>query len=478
MENHPQDLGSSMPERRPRTPPPPAVTRVLVVDDEENLRHLLSRMLSQEGYEVTTAADGEEALTAINDQTFDLVLCDVRMPRLDGWGLLTAVAERKGGPVVIMMSAYGDRDIALNVMKSGAYDYISKPFTTEDVLLTLRKAEERERLRRDNTRLREEALKEFSFENILAQSPKMLEVFAVIRKISEYKTTVLIMGESGTGKELIARALHFNSPRRENPFVAVNCGAIPTDLLESELFGHVKGSFTDAVRDKKGLFEMAHTGTLFLDEIGELPLGLQVKLLRALQEEEIRRVGSSQATKIDVRIVAATVKDLPKEVREGRFRDDLYYRLNVLSIQLPPLRERTGDIPLLVDHFLEKHSAKHGIRKPELSKAALRMLVDYRWPGNVRELENTIERAVILANEVVNPEDLPQNMLAPSGVVASAEGDDGENPLSLKQRVRGLEETLIRRALELSHSNRTRAAKLLDISHRTLLYKMQEYGIK
>ena len=269
----------SMPERRNRTAPPPAVTRVLVVDDDENLRHLLSKMLTQEGYEVVAAADGEEALTILGARPFDVVLCDVRMPRLDGWHLLDALSERTRPPVTIMMSAYGDRDTALNVMKRGAYDYLSKPFTTEDLLLTLRKAEERERLRRDNVRSKEDAPRQISFENILAQSARMLEVFAIIRKIADYKTTVLITGESGTGKELIARALHFNSPRRDNPFVAVNCGAIPSDLLESELFGHVKGSFTDAVRDKKGLFETAHTGTLFLDEIGELPLGLQVKLL-------------------------------------------------------------------------------------------------------------------------------------------------------------------------------------------------------
>jgi two-component system, NtrC family, response regulator AtoC len=467
-----------MRERRFRTPVPPAVSRVLLVDDEEYCRSTTERILTEEGYEVTVAVDGEQALGILAEQSFELVLCDVRLPRLDGWGFLARLSDRKNPPVVIMMSAFGDPDTALKMMKNGAYDYISKPFTREDVLLTLRKAEERERLRRDNVQLDEEPLKQFSFENILAQSPKMLEVFAIIRKISEYKTTALVMGESGTGKELVARALHFNSPRRDNPFVAVNCGAIPADLLESELFGHVKGSFTDAVRDKKGLFEMAHTGTLFLDEIGELPLQLQVKLLRALQEEEIRRVGSSQATKVDVRIVAATVKDLPKEVREGRFRDDLYYRLNVLSIHLPPLRERPEDMALLVDHFLEKHSGKHGIRKPEIGKAALRMLIDYRWPGNVRELENTIERAVILADDTVNPEDLPQNMLAPSSSPAIEETNDSENPLSLKQRVRGLEEALIRRALDLSHANRTRAAKLLDISHRTLLYKMQEYGIK
>ncbi|HUE38930.1 MAG TPA: sigma 54-interacting transcriptional regulator, partial [Candidatus Binatia bacterium] len=313
---------------------------------------------------------------------------------------------------------------------------------------------------------------------ILGNTDTILEIHDVLKRVAPTDSTVLIAGESGTGKELVARALHYLSLRAAGPFVSVNCGAFPETLLESELFGHVKGSFTDAVRDKKGLFEMAHTGTLFLDEIGELPLGLQVKLLRALQEEEIRKVGSSTPTKIDVRIIAATVKDLPREAREGRFRDDLYYRLNVLSIHLPPLRDRPEDVSLLVEHFLEKQSIKHTIRKPEISKAAFRMLMDYRWPGNVRELENTIERAIILANETITPEDLPPHLLAPANPAREEPANDGDNPLSLKQRVRNLEETLIRRALELSQANRTRAAKLLDISHRTLLYKMQEYGIK
>jgi two-component system response regulator AtoC len=461
-----------------RSSPTPSATRVLLVDDEEGLRQHLADSLTQQGYDVVTACDGEQALAIIAEQSFDVVLSDVRMPRLDGWGLLDALAKRSRAPVVIMMSAYGDSDMALNVMKRGAYDYISKPFTIDEVVLTLRKAEEREHLQRDNALLKEDALRQFGFENILARSPRMLEIFAIIKKIADYKTTVLITGESGTGKELIARALHFNSPRRDDPFVAVNCGAIPADLLESELFGHVKGSFTDAVRDKKGLFEMAHTGTLFLDEIGELPLGLQVKLLRALQEEEIRRVGSGAPTLIDVRIIAATVKDLQREVREGRFRDDLYYRLNVLSIHLPPLRDRPEDISLLVEHFIEKHSSKHGLNKPEISKAALRILLDYQWPGNVRELENTLERAVILAGDTITPDDLPSHLVAPAATTSALETVEDGNPLSLKRRVRGLEESLIRRALELTKSNRTRAAKLLDISHRTLLYKMQEYGIK
>jgi two-component system, NtrC family, response regulator AtoC len=463
--------------------PTAGAARVLVAAVDESLRRPLCETLAREGYVTAAAADGEEALTLYDEQGFDYVLCEERMPRLDGFGLLAALAGRTPAPILILMSANGSPDSVLGAIRRGAYDCVRKPFAAEDLLLALRKAEERERLRRSERPIEEVPRQEPGFANILGRSPRMLEIFATVRKIADYKTTVLVTGESGTGKELIARALHVTSQRRDKPFVAVNCGAIPSELLESELFGHVKGSFTDAVRDKKGLFELAHTGTLFLDEIGELPLALQVKLLRALQEEEIRRVGSSQPTRVDVRIVAATAKDLLTESREGRFRDDLYYRLNVLSLKLPPLRERGDDIPLLIERFLEKHSRTHGIQRPLISEPALRLLLSYRWPGNVRELENTIERAMILAEETITPEDLPANVaaataVAPPVVVPSREPEGDESRLSMKQRVRSLEESLIRRALEQSNSNRTRAAKLLDISHRTLLYKMQEYGIR
>jgi two-component system response regulator AtoC len=466
-----------MPERRTATPLPPTLKRILLVDDEPNMRAALGLMLEQEGLEVIQAEDGEAALRIVERQSFDVILCDIQMPKLDGWQFLDAIRDLNETAVVIMMSGQGDRDTALEVMKRGAYDYIEKPFRSDDVLLALRKAEERERLRLENQALRETVRRESSFENIISQSPKMLEIFAIIRKISEYKTTVLISGESGTGKELIARALHFNSPRRDNPFVAINCGAIPENLLESELFGHTKGAFTDAVRDKKGLFELATTGTLFLDEIGEMPLSLQVKLLRVLQENEIRRVGGDHPIKVDVRVVAATVKDVAKEVREGRFREDLYYRLNVLSILLPPLRERREDIPILVDHFREKHAKKLGVGQTQITKPAVRLLLEYHWPGNIRELENVLERATVLCDGTIEPQHLPPPVLEPQLRAGDVSGD-GENPLSMKLKVRKLEESLIRRALEISNANRTRAAKLLEISHRTLLYKMHEYGIK
>lgn len=330
--------------------------RVLVVDDEENFRHILSVILKKEKYDVDTASNGEEALQKLSSNPFDQVLCDIRMPGMDGLDLLKEVQRMDVDTSVIMMSAYGTLDTAIEAMKLGAYDYISKPFKPDEVILTLKKAEERERLRKENELLRREVKKEYSFDNIVSKNEKMQRIFEVIQKVAQYKSTVLITGESGTGKEVIARTLHHHSDRAQQPFLPVNCGAIPENLLESELFGHMKGAFTDAFRTKKGLFEEADGGTLFLDEIGELPQQLQVKLLRVLQDGEIRRVGEAKSIQIDVRIVAATVKDLGKEVNEGRFRDDLFYRLNVVPVHIPPLRERKEDIPLLVCHFIKKHS--------------------------------------------------------------------------------------------------------------------------
>ena len=310
--------------------------RVLVVDDEENMRHFVAVVLRKEGYGVDQASDGHQALERLGAGDYDFVLCDIKMPRMDGLEFLGEMADRGLTSTVVMMSAFGTVDLALECMKRGAYDYVSKPFQSDELILTLRKASERETLRRENARLRREIKREFQFENIIGRSEPMLELFATIRKIAPYKSTILILGESGTGKELVARAVHYNSTRADGPFVAVNCGAIHENLLESELFGHVRGAFTDAHRTKRGIFEEAHGGTLFLDEIGELPLALQAKLLRALQEEEVRRVGDERPIRVDVRVVAATVKDLDVEVRAKRFRDDLYYRLAVLPVRLPP----------------------------------------------------------------------------------------------------------------------------------------------
>jgi two-component system response regulator AtoC len=361
-------------------------------------------------------------------------------------------------------------------MKLGAYDYISKPFKPDEIILTLKKAEERERLRKENELLRKAVQKEYSFENIVSKNEKMDRIFEMIKKVAPYKSTILITGESGTGKELVARAFHYQSDRSKNLFVPVNCGAIPENLLESELFGHAKGAFTDAIRTKKGLFEEADGGTLFLDEIGELPAQLQVKLLRVLQDGEIRRVGESKPIQIDVRIIAATVKDLAREVSEGRFRDDLFYRLNVLHINLPPLRERKEDIPLLVTHFINKYNQSLSKNVKGIDSRALEALIEYKWYGNIRELENTIERALVLTDgDTIELENLPieiQNFQDEVQVEPLVEDE-----YSIKKASKLLELNLIKRALKKTKGNHTHAARLLEISHRALLYKIKEYGI-
>ena len=398
------------------------------------------------------------------------------MPKLDVLGLLKALQERSVDSTIIMMSAYGTIDTAVEAMKLGAYDYISKPFKTDEIILTLLKAEERERLKHENIRLKEEINKEYRFENIVSGSEKMHRVFELIKKIADYKSTVLIMGDSGTGKELVARAVHMNCSRNKKPFVAINCGAIPENLLESELFGHVKGAFTDAHRTKIGLFEEANGGTLFLDEIGELPLLLQVKLLRVLQDEEVRRVGDIKAQKVDVRVIAATTRDLAKEVEAGRFRDDLYYRLNVLPIQLPPLKDRMEDIPILAEHFLGKFNKRLGLNVTGITQDALDLLMNFEWNGNVRQLENTIERAMVLTNdEYIDIDALPGEV---KGVTSDGKLVFSGSELSIKKASRILEEDLIRKALKKTRGNRTHASKILEISHRALLYKIKEYNIQ
>jgi len=449
--------------------------RILVVDDEENLRLVLRTVLKRQGYEVETAASGDEALALVDTFGPDVILTDVRMPKMGGLDLMAMLQAKGNEATVIVMSAYGNVDMALEAIKKGAYDYVQKPFKHEEIVLTIRKAEEREALRRENRALREEIRKEHQFEHILAKSPSMQDIFRTIAKIADYKTTVLISGESGTGKELVARALHRRSTRRAGPFVAVNCGAIPENLLESELFGHKRGAFTDANNDRRGLFEEADGGTLFLDEIGELPIALQVKLLRVLQDETIRRLGDSRDVKVDVRIVAATHRDLGAEVKAGRFREDLFYRLNVLAIVVPALRTRKEDVPLLIDHFVARNNARLGTKIRGVDTEARRMLMEYAWPGNVRELENTIERAMVLAEgEVLVAADLPDRVREARDPV-QMQLATGE--LSIKKTTRIVEETLIRRALQKTKGNRTRAAEVLELSHRALLYKIKDYNI-
>jgi len=454
-----------------------AFRNVLVVDDEESMRHLLAVILRDHGYEVRAVANGEDALKELAARDYDLVLSDVRMPRMDGLTLLAKALEGQPDLTFIVMSAYGTHDTAIEAMKAGAYDYVSKPFKPDEVVLVLRKAEERERLARENRRLRTELASSYRFENIVGPSEAMQDVLRQVRKVAPLKATVLLTGESGTGKELVARAIHELSPRASYPFVAVNCGAIPGELIESELFGHVRGAFTDASRDKKGLAVEADGGTLFLDEIGELPPQLQVKLLRFLQEEEVRRVGDTRSEKVDVRVVAATGRNLQRAVQEGQFREDLFYRLNVVGIRLPSLRERPEDIPALAQHFL----AKYRRLRPDaplsgISPQAMEALKAYRWPGNVRELEHAVERAVVLAEGTELADgDLPDELRSaprPPPPVSLPEGS-----LSVKRATRSVEEQLIRKALEQTGGNRTRAAELLELSYRALLYKIKEYGI-
>lgn len=449
--------------------------RILVVDDEENLRLVLRTLLTRQGYQVETAASGEEALKLVDTFGPDFVLTDVRMPKMGGLDLLSTLRAKRNEATVIVMSAYGNTDLALEAMKAGAYDYIQKPFRQDEVVLTLLKAEEREQLRRENRALRDEVLKEHKFEEFVAKSPSMQLIFRTIAKIADYKTTVLVNGESGVGKELVARAVHRQSNRRAEPFVVVNCGAIPENLLESELFGHKRGAFTDAIADRRGLFEEADRGTLFLDEIGELPLALQVKLLRVLEDEKIRRVGETRDLQVDVRIIAATHRDLQQEAKAGRFREDLFYRLNVLPILVPPLRDRREDIPLLINHFVARNNKRLGTNVQGLDTETRRLLYEYSWPGNVRELENTIERAMVLAEgDRIFAPDLPDRIREARDPV-QVQLQTGE--LSVKKTMRAVEEILIRRALQKTRGNRTRAAEVLEISHRALLYKIKDYLI-
>ncbi|UCF47379.1 MAG: sigma-54-dependent Fis family transcriptional regulator [Myxococcales bacterium] len=450
--------------------------RVLVVDDEESIRVVLRTLLKKHNYQVEAAESAETALEQLERFDPDFVLADVRMNGMTGLELCAELKARSSLATVILMSAYGSVDLAIDAMKAGAYDYISKPFKQDEVLLALTKAEERESLRRENRALKEAMRKEQTFQGILGKSEAIEKVFSTIGKVADYKTTVLIQGESGTGKELVARALHSGSSRKNKPFIPLNCGAIPETLLESELFGHKKGAFTDAHADKKGLFAEADQGTLFLDEIGELPLTLQVKLLRVLQEGRVRPLGATRDREVDVRVIAATVRDLQRDVEENRFREDLYYRLNVLQINVPPLRDRRDDIMLLVEHFIERNNGRLGTKIRGVDQRVRKLFLDYPWPGNVRELENTIERAVVLAEgEMITVNDLPERMREPTDPVA-ASLSTGE--LSIKKTGRFMEETLIRRALEKTGGNRTAAAKLLEISHRALLYKIKDYGIQ
>jgi DNA-binding NtrC family response regulator len=445
--------------------------RVLIVDDEKHQRDILQMILESEGYESVAARNGQHALQALRDQAFDVVLTDLKMPDMSGIDLLSALLKAQPGLCVILMTAHGSIGSAVDAMRAGAFDYLTKPLEKDELLVVLGNGMERTRLVRENRLLKEQLRDRFRLESIVGVHGSMQDVFRVVHKVAASTSTVLIYGESGTGKELIARALHQESERRQRPFYAVNVAALPESILEAELFGHEKGAFTGAESRKIGLFEQASGSTLFLDEVGDLKRDLQVKLLRTLQEREILRVGGTERVKVDVRIVAATNNDLESAVREGRFREDLYYRLNVITIALPPLRERRTDIPLLVEHFVEKHGGSD--RKRSVSEEALKVLVNYDWPGNVRELEAVIERSLLLGEgDVIMPADLPPAVRA--GISHRGRGPAALEIPEAGIDLEGVERALIMKALEKTAGNVSRAARLLGLSRRTLQYRLEK----
>ena len=451
--------------------------KILIIDDDRGHRKSLSLILGDAGYEVRSAEDGEEGLEKALAERPQLILCDVRMPKKDGIAFLKEYREAGGEALVLVMTAYGSIELATEAMKVGAYDYLPKPFGADEVLLTIRKAEERENLRKEVGRLRSEVRADRRFGEIVARSPAMIRALEVAGKVARHPSSVLISGASGTGKELVARLIHRESERAEGPFVPVNCGAIPDTLLESEFFGYVRGAFTGADRDRGGLFEAAHGGTLFLDEVGELPTNLQVKLLRALQEGEVRRLGGSESRKVDVRVIAATNRDLESFVQQGDFREDLYYRLAVVPIHLPPLSRRKEEIPDLVYHFLERHRERLGVKVESVSPEAMEALLGYPWPGNIRELENLLERVTVLADGTeIRAADLPEDVLHPAPERSPLDFSDDD--LSVKRHSAELERVLIQRALERTGGNKTQAADLLELSPRALRYKIRDYGLE
>jgi two-component system response regulator PilR (NtrC family) len=451
--------------------------RILVVDDEKSLLEFLSLLFREEGYEVTVESSGTAALERTRQESFDLVLSDVMMPDLNGLELLREVKARDPRAAVVMMTAYSSTRSAIEAMKLGAADYVTKPFDVEELKVVVQRAIEKAALVDENVYLRRELGRKYEFANIVGKSARMQVIFALIERVAKTSSTVLLHGESGTGKELIARAIHFASPRAENRFLSINCGALPENLLESELFGHERGAFTGAVREKKGLFQEADHGTLFLDEIGEMTPAMQVKLLRAIQEKTVRKVGGNREEAVDARIIAATNQDLRERIARGGFREDLYYRINVIPIDLPPLRDRREDIPLLVDFFLEKYSAQMGFPKRRISVEALRLLEGYHWPGNVRELENLIERAIALsAGEAIATDDLPLHLLTGArwGADTISLPPDG---LDLEAYLEGLRAHLMAQALERCGGVQTQAAELLKMTFRSFRYYARKAGL-
>ncbi|MFH2123516.1 MAG: sigma-54 dependent transcriptional regulator [Pseudomonadota bacterium] len=456
---------------------------ILIVDDEPNYLVILSELLRDEGFEIFTAPGGAEGLALVQNVDLDMVITDMQMPGMDGLQLLRAIKKINSDLPVVMITAFAQVDKAVAAMQAGAFNYLAKPFSNDELIVTINKAVQHYSLVRENIRLRKEILTRTGFAGMVGKNARMVQVYELIEKVAPTPSSVLITGESGTGKELVAKAIHVNSPRHNKPFITVNCAALAENLLESELFGHEKGAFTGAVAMRKGRFELADGGTLFLDEIGEIPLSLQSKLLRALQEKSFERVGGSKTLSVDVRIISATNKDLKEEVDQGRFREDLYYRLNVIHVLLPPLRERMDDIPILVEYFIRTVSER--LAKPGLSISpdALRLLVTLPWEGNVRELENTIERAAILCNNnKVEAEDVQPESTARSPQAAWTQTMDLAqmipDTVELNEVLYAVEEKMLNRALEESGFVQARAAEKLGITKSLLQYKMKKYGIK
>ena len=454
---------------------------ILIVDDEIQNREYLSEILSDEGYVVTTAVNGNDAINKLTQDSFQVVLTDLQMPDLDGLGVIKYLIDNSLNTIGILYTGYGSVKTAVDAMKLGAFDYITKPFKAEEIKVVVKKALDHLALQEENTYLKQQLKARYKFENIVGTSERMQKVFSLIDKVASTDSTVLILGESGTGKELVARALHYNSMRSTNAFVPVNCGAIPEELLESELFGHEKGAFTGAFRTRIGRFELACGGSIFLDEISEMSPNLQVKLLRVIQEREFERVGGIKTIRVDVRIIAATNKNLEEEVGQGRFREDLYYRLNVIPIHLPPLRERTDDIPLLIKHFLDKFINGKSPKKVEFDKKVIPVLMRYRWPGNVRELENLIERMFVLSDSpIIDIADLPDKVLAGATLEASAvpQIDLPETGIDLSSAVNEFERSIIVQALNKSNWVKNRAAKLLHVNRTTLVEKIKKQKLQ
>jgi DNA-binding NtrC family response regulator len=452
------------------------IKRILIAEDDKSVRDTMVDLLSEAGFEVQGARDGDEALHIMQDSSFNIVITDLKMPGADGLQVLEAVKKIDNDTIVIICTGFGAVDTAVKAMKLGAFEYITKPIKIDEIKLVIARALEYQKLKTENVFLQGQLKAKYRFANLIGDSDEMQRLFQLIEKIASTNSTVLICGESGTGKELVARAIHYNSDRRDHPMVPVNCGAIPEDLLESELFGYEKGAFTGALKTRIGRFELAHGGTIFLDEIGDMSPGLQVKILRILQEHEFERVGGIKSIKIDIRVIAATHRDLELEVKNGTFREDLYYRLNVIPLVIPPLRERKYDIPLLVRHFIEKFNVEKKRAIKGMAPEAMNCFIQYDWPGNVRELENLIERLVILKEEgTIAREDLPEKILgnAPSaGIVPPPEiPDDG---ISLATAVSEFEKELILLALKKTNWVKNRAAKLLQLKRTTLVEKMKK----